>query len=296
MPKKELSILMPAYNNTCVLLVKKLAAQCSDLEGLRFEIIVADDGSSNYTTLSLNREINQIDNCRYIERGFNAGRAAIRNFLAKNAKYSNILFLDSDVKIDRDDFVLNYMCAGCTGVVYGGIHNDREAYDANNLRCVYECAFELKNDSKTRNLNPYQSFRTTNFMVLRNVMLKFPFDEGFKEYGYEDVLFGKTLKENGISLKHIDNPVVIDDYDTNEQFIDKTEQALRTLNKFRHELEGYSGILPVYKCVNRMLLKHPLRWIFKGYGSKLRKRLCEKKPSLMLYNIYRMMYYVSLKK
>ena len=292
MSNKELSILMPSYNNGCVALVRELAAQCSNLEGLRYEIIVADDGSTLYSEVSKNREINKWPCCRFIERGTNTGRAAIRNFLAQNARYDTLLFLDSDVKVEKDDFILDYVDAGCTGVVYGGIHNDEEAYDRYNLRCVFECAFETKNTSTTRNTRPYQSFRTTNFMALKKVMLNFPFDEGFTEYGYEDVLFGKTLRENGIEIKHIDNPVIVDDYDTNEQFLDKTRQALRTLYKFRRELEGYSGIITLTRGLRRCCMSPAVHLAYKMFGKGLHRRLCKGRPSIMLYNIYRVMYYM----
>ena len=293
MSKKELSILMPSYNNTCVLLVKELAAQCSNIEGLHYEIIVADDGSTVYSAVSKNREINKIDCCRYIERKVNTGRSAIRNFLAQSAKYANLLFLDSDVKVENDDFVLNYIDEDCNGVIYGGIHNDRDAYDALNLRCVYECDFEIKNPASIRNTKEFQSFRTTNFMVPKDVMLRFPFDEGFKEYGYEDVLFGKILKANGIHILHINNPIVIDDYDTNAQFIDKTQQALRTLYKHRKELDGYSGVITTTRNLRRCCISPLLHMIYRIYGDKIYKRLCGKCSSILLYNIYRVMYYIA---
>lgn len=295
MSKKELSILMPSYNNTCVQLVKELAAQCSNIEGLRYEIIVADDGSSNYKAVSKNREINKIDSCRYLERSVNTGRAAIRNFLVQNAHYDNIIFMDSDVRVDKDDFIADYLETDCDGVVYGAIHNDRKAYDPANLRCIYECAFEIKNPASVRNTKPYQQFRTTNFMAPRNVMMLFPFDEGFKEYGYEDVLFGKTLMEHHIPLKHIDNPVIVDDYDTNAEFIDKTQQALRTLHKHRNEMDGYSGIISASKMLHRTLMAIPLKCLYRMYGERIYKKLCGKNPSIFLFNVYRMMYYISQK-
>ncbi len=295
MSKKELSILMPAYNNTCVELVRELSQQCSNIEGLRYEIIVADDGSSNRQAVLRNREINNWDCCRYIERGFNSGRAAIRNFLVQSARYDNIIFMDSDVRIDKDDFIIDYLDADCQGVVYGAIHNADSAYDASNLRCVYECAFEHKNPASVRNTKPYQQFRTTNFMALRSVMLRFPFDESFKEYGYEDVLFGKALKEDNIPMLHIDNPVTVNDYDSNAEFMNKTQQALRTLHEHRKEMEGYSGIISAAKMINRCLMTPVVRQAYRMYGERIYRNLCSKKPSMSLFNIYRIMYYVSIK-
>ena len=286
---------MPSYNNTCVLLVKELAEQCSNLEGLRYEIIVADDGSTNYKSISKNREINKIDCCRYIERKVNTGRATIRNFLVQTARYANIIFLDSDVKIEKDDFVLDYLDTDCDGVIYGAIHNDRSAYNPCNLRCVYECEFETKNPASVRNTKPYQQFRTTNFMAPRDVLLRFPFDEGFKEYGYEDVLFGKTMMDNNIKLLHIDNPVIVDDYDSNEEFIDKTQQALRTLYTHRKEMDGYSGVISASKLIHRCMMDIPMKCAYRMYGERIYRKLCSNNPSIFLFNVYRMMYYISQK-
>jgi hypothetical protein len=47
-------------------------------------------------------------------------------------------------------------------------------------------------------------------------MLNIPFDERIRNYGYEDVLLGKRLKENKIDILHIDNPLILDNYESNE--------------------------------------------------------------------------------
>ena len=79
----SLSILIPTYNNVCFELVKTLQAQAALLSDFEYEILVADDGSTDLSTITANRKINEIENCRYIEREKNVGRSAIRNFLAK---------------------------------------------------------------------------------------------------------------------------------------------------------------------------------------------------------------------
>ena len=55
--QKAISILIPCYNTYCVELVKQLAEQCEDIEGLHYEIIVADDGSYDEHTRLRNKEI-----------------------------------------------------------------------------------------------------------------------------------------------------------------------------------------------------------------------------------------------
>ena len=54
--RKGLSILIPTYNNVCAELVRALQHQASAQEGLAFEVLVADDGSSHRATVKANRE------------------------------------------------------------------------------------------------------------------------------------------------------------------------------------------------------------------------------------------------
>ena len=106
-----LSILIPTYNNVCIELVRSLQAQASLLSSpsdFKYEILVADDGSTDKATIENNRIINTLPHCRYIEREKNVGRSAIRNFLAKEAQYPWLLFIDSDLHIDNPLFIENY--------------------------------------------------------------------------------------------------------------------------------------------------------------------------------------------
>ena len=114
----KLSILIPTYNNICFELVKSLQAQASlvssSTESLPsffqfdYEVLVADDGSTDQTTIEGNRFINTLPHCRYIEREKNVGRSAIRNFLAKEAQYTWLLFIDSNMNVINNEYLANY--------------------------------------------------------------------------------------------------------------------------------------------------------------------------------------------
>ena len=121
--QKELSILLPSYNNVCDELVKTLQRQCEECEascGLRYEIIVADDGSTDTSSVEQNKIINTIPHCRYIIRERNEGRAAIRNFLARQARYDRLLFIDSDLMVRHCGYIRRYIESSGSDVVYGG--------------------------------------------------------------------------------------------------------------------------------------------------------------------------------
>lgn len=291
----SLSILIPTYNQTCLELVKSLQAQAASLADLKYEIIVADDGSTNHSNLEENRGINELENCRYIEREKNVGRAAIRNFLAQQAQYSWLLLIDSDLKVDNPDFLKNYILAKGKVIVGGLKIGGNPMTLRDNLRYKYEKACEKQHDYEHRKKIGNKEFRTTNFLISRDILQAIPFDENFKYYGYEDVLFGKAICQKGYSITHIDNPILLDDYETNYQFILKTEEACRTLYQFRKELRGYSKLITYSESINRMkFIKPLLNGLFPWIGLHIKSRLMGNKPSVLWFNIYKLLYYIHL--
>jgi hypothetical protein len=66
-------------------------------------------------------------------------------------------------------------------------------------------------------------------MIKRTILLTLPFDEGIRRYGYEDVVLAEGLKEKGIKITHIDNPVIHKGLESNELFLTKTEDSLSNL-------------------------------------------------------------------
>lgn len=289
----SLSILIPTYNYICIELVKDLQKQCTLFASLKYEILVADDGSSDDKIISINRTINNLPNCKYLEMKENRGRSAIRNYLALNACHDLLLFIDSHMSIIFDTFISNYLDERIHPLVYGGYTISDDVDISGNLRYSYEKANISKQKCASRSLSPYLNFHTSNFMVHRNVMISFPFDERFKHYGYEDVLFGKVLKENGIPIHHIDNPVGFNTYESNERYMEKTEEALNTLLMFRSELSGYSRLLHV----SELLDKYHLSWIPQKthhiFGNIIRRNLTGTSPSLFLFKLYRLCYFTS---
>jgi len=141
---------------------------------------------------------------------------------------------------------------------------------------------------------PFLSFHTANFMVRRDIMLSHPFDERFRKYGYEDVLFGKRLKQDGVTIGHIDNTLSFEVFETNGDFMDKTEEGLHTLYEFRHELEGYSTLLDIQKKTDRLGLSWAIRSLHRLWGKSVRRNLTGDSPDIRLFNIYKLGFYLSI--
>lgn len=294
-PCLELSILLPAHDNVCVELVGELQRQAAQVPGLHYEILVADDGSTDQNAIQANRAINGLPHCRLIERRHNVGRAAIRNFLAREAKYARLLFIDSDLHVCSSTFLERYLHTGGLVVVGGLRIGGAPEKWVSNLRYRYEKACEHQHDSRHRSMSHSQEFRTTNFVIGRDVARQCPFDEDFCHYGYEDVLLGKAIADRGIRITHIDNPVMLDDYEDNGLFMDKTEEACRTLLQFRSQLAGYSKLLRWQERTGGYPgLSRLLDWLYGALGQRIRRMLINGKPPISLYNAYKLLYYIHL--
>lgn len=284
---RELSILIPTFNDPCSTLVGNLQQQAEEL-GISYEILVADDGSTQQNVLEENRSINALPHCQLIERGVNAGRAAIRNFLAQQARYAWLLFIDSDMVVCRNDYLRKYASCEETPIVDGGVVIG--TCIPGNLRSMYEKAAESEHTYEERQQSPYRDFHTANFMIQRALMIEHPFDERFRNYGYEDVLFGKAMEQASVPILHIDNPMSFEIFEENEHFVSKTEEGLRTLYQFRHELKGYSRLLDRAQTLPRT----PIRWWHQLFGAMERRHLTGRHPSLWVFKIYKIGYFLSL--
>jgi len=292
--KKELSILIPVYNSSCLNLVKALQNQADELP-IKYEIIVADDASPMAELSAPNEAINAWPHCRYIKKEQNTGSAATRNFLAQQSTFEWLLFLDCDIVLPDNEFLRRYVYDTHTGVVNGGICIKENPALDNNLRYIYEKDAEPLHTAEMRQNMKYKEFRSTNFLISRKDILRCPFDERFKMSGYEDVLFGKHLKQAGIDIWHINNPVMMEEFENNPDYIAKTERNLRTLYIFRKELKGYSRLLTFVNSIHIPLILSLIRCWHKVFGSWEKKLLSGKRPSLQVFTLYRLGYYLTIK-
>ena len=266
------------------------------MPSFRYEIIVADDGSTDSTFVVDNLVIDSMSHCRYVERRENVGRSAIRNFLVREAHYDWLLFIDSDARIVCSDYLSRYLSipAGY-GVVNGGVRVCEPLFSKrSSLRYLYEKHAMPSHSVEKRKSRPYNSFRTTNFLVRREVALAHPFDERLRRYGYEDVLFGKAMRESGIAILHIDAPVGMGSFEDNAAFVQKTEEGLQTLHAFRRELVGYSSMLAVVEKLRRWRLLPLVLRFHRLFGSMERRVLLSSHPCLLVFRLYKLGYFLSL--
>ena len=295
MSNKAISILIPIYNSVCVKQVKELSAQAQQLN-VDYEIIVADDDSPLKDVVRDNEAINDMPNCQYIVKPTNTGSAATRNFLAERSHNPWLLFIDCDVEISNPSFLRTYLLyiENDYDVINGGIAVADIPQMGSNLRYIYEKAAEADHTAAKRQKQRYQEFRSTNFIIRRDVFLQNPFDERFTKSGYEDVLFGKHLKHSNAAILHIDNPVTMTEFETNPDYVLKTERNLRTLYQFRSDLRGYSRLLTLVSGIHISAILWLMRLWHHMFGATERRNLCGSRPYLLVFKLYRLGYYLSL--
>lgn len=235
-----LSILIPIYNHNCNLLVNTISEQAKAL-GLEYEIVLVEDGSDKvYDYSQLN-----IPQVRHIVRKTNVGRSAIRNVLFTEAAYPLMLMMDCDVCIQKNDFLKVYLEAAKThDIVCGGLVYPATLPSVSfRLRYNYEKYYETHTSVEKLNTMARPQFRSSSFVIKKNVTDKIRFDERFVDYGYEDVKYGKDLLDAGFRPYYIHNPVLNTDLETNTVYLAKVQESLRTLYKFRDDLRMDSKLL-----------------------------------------------------
>lgn len=293
-----LSILIPTYNYNVFPLVKEISEQCI-YEKINFEIIVLDDASQHFHVE--NNEINSLSNCFYAVLNQNIGRSAIRNLLSTKASFENLLFLDADVRTRSDQFIKNYIRFiknnSNYGVVYGGIVYQEKKPDNNQLlRWIYGNKREALAAEK-RNENVYVSFLTLNFLIKKKVFKTVRFNEDIPNLRYEDLLFSFDLMKKNIPLQHINNQVIHNGIETSEVFLQKTNDSLKGL-KFllsnNYLPANYAKISTIFDLLKQTKLLFVVNFIYKKRKKSFEKNLLGNKPSLFIYDIYRLGYFSQL--
>lgn len=292
----KLSILLPTFNDSCLSLATALSRQMALLD-VETELLVADDGSTDEMVKAENRQIASLPRCRVLWAERNMGRAAIRNFLADEAQGEWLLFIDGDLHVRREDFLQHYLDETTdASVVYGGYSIEGEPHQyARNLRYLVERRAEKNKTLEARRKHPYRHFHTANFALRSDVFHRIRFHSEMTHYGFEDVLFGKELQTAGIAIHHIDNPVAFDRFETNETFLRKTEESVRTQHEFTHLIGEYSNLLHTYNAVQRWHLAWLLSLTNLLLPKALRHHLLCRWPNVTFFNIHKLLMFSRLR-
>jgi glycosyltransferase involved in cell wall biosynthesis len=295
-----LSILIPTYNYDTFQLVKELHNQVTK-ECIEFEIIVSDDASSNEDLIARNKEILQLSNCQYYQNETNLGRGPNRNKLCEKANYDWILLLDCDNMPTSDLFVKKYIdCIKSKNSVAfsGGLqYEDGKPNDDEILRWIYGKKREAI-PFERRQAKMYESSLVSNILLKKQLLIDYPFNSSIYDYGFEDFVFIAELKKNNIPITHLDNPVFHINLEKSDVFLQKHLTAINTLNQLIKQKiinADDTHLSKARKILSRFRLISLTKLLFKTFESLLRKNLISNKPSLLLFDFYKLGYFCTLK-
>lgn len=292
-----LSILIPTYNYNVYPLVLELHQQCKILN-ITFEILCYDDGSTE--EVLKNDQINTLPNATFAKLPSNIGRSAIRNLLAKDASFDTLLFLDADVKVPRKNFISLYLenLNDDTQIIYGGILYQKERPNKEKLlRWTYGNSRESLSVTE-RDKRPYLRFLTLNFLIKKEVFNSVRFNEEIPNLRHEDTLFALNSKKANIHIKHIDNAIIHLGIESSQIFLKKSLESVQALKNFvdlglieNHE----TALSKTANLVKRYYLKAPIVILFNLLNKRMEANILSKNPSLLLFDIYRLGYYLKSK-
>jgi glycosyltransferase involved in cell wall biosynthesis len=294
-----ISILIPSYNYNTLPLVEELHSQLA-LENIGFEIIVQDDASPVNENTQINTEINHISNCRFERNEKTLGRGQNRNFLVAKANFNWLLFLDCDMFPTHKDFIKNYLeCIKNDTVTaaYGGIAYHKELPKPDEmLRWVYgKKREEIPLDKRIK--FPYKHSLMSNFLIKKEIIEKFPFDEKLLQYGYEDIVLINIFQQNKIAISQIENVAYHLQLENSLVFLEKTKESLSNLKLLLdHKIfsDDHTSLVKTYQWVSNMGLRNMMAFLFKKSEGILIKNLLSKSPSLTLFLLYKLGYFCQL--
>ena len=262
-----LSICIPIYNSDIRPIATELHRQIQAYSS-EVELLFLDDASDVFFK-ELNRSISPL--CTYQELTTNIGRSKIRNAFLTFAKGSYLLFIDGDSKIIQPDFIKCYverLRLKNTEVLIGAsIYDNEKPKREQLLRWTYSRNRESKTFSE-RNRHPELGFKSNNFVILKSIFATHPFDESLTTYGHEDTLFGYQLRQHGIQFQHIENPVLNTNLDDNQQFLEKTKEALQNLWLISFKIKDvqFTQQQKLLRLAMSIHKSQVLRFIFLGFG------------------------------
>lgn len=233
-----LSVLIPVYGYAVGPLATDLVRQLND-SGLTWELRIYEDGPGSPST-----EANAFlaeHHARLVYRLMprNHGRAAIRNRLATEARYANLLFLDADGEIPAGFIHAYRPYLGGEAVVSGGRRYRPQDGSDSEYRLHWEYGRERESlPAARRNRHPYQGFQTNNFLAPRNLLAQHPFEAADRAYGHEDTLWGWQLRDRGVPIVHLDNAVAHLGLEPAAVFLEKQRVAVESLRKLERQHPG----------------------------------------------------------
>ena len=285
-----ISFLIACYEQDIRHLVRSLHAQ-----GMQrpesFEIIAHDNGGDDSLQEMLRRDLQELKGVRFHSGESSPSRSASRNWLASQAQFPYLVFLDGDSAPPDAHYVDRYFDLLPTDSVWvgGTAYRKDVPVKGRRLRWVYGRARE-EQSAKSRSSATEYGFSSFNFMIPAQAFQSIRFRESIMRYGHEDTLFGVELSDRGIALAHCDNPLLHEGLDEDSVFMEKTRTGIQTLLQLTEEgtLKKGTRLYQQYQSLRKLGLVPLYRFLFGALRGGCERNLKSGAPSLFLFDLWRL--------
>jgi len=283
-----ISVLIPTYNYNVKELIESLHNELIN-QNIAFEIIIYEDGSTSFINSNID-----YSHTKHIINKENIGRINARKELANLAQYDWLLFLDADVLLKQKHFISNYFEALTKpyDVIFGGIaYHDTKPKKNMLLRWKYGRQNE-EVSAINRNKKPYKVITSGNYIIKASVFNSINKTLSSVNYGYDNY-FSTLLSEEKRAVLHIDNQVYHVGIEKSEVFINKTEQAIKTLlelDKSKHINNSQNSLLNLFSKLKVYKLTGVFNTFYRLFGNTIKRSLLGNNPSITLLQLYKISY------
>ena len=215
----DISIIIPCYNHG--LYLRDAIESVSSLQGIHFEIIIVNDGSTDAFTIQI---LSQLENEGYrVIHQPNLGLGAARNTGIGFSKGKYILPLDSDNKIKHEYVVesLKYLETDIADIVYSNpeFFGELEPY-----RLFKPDKFDIVTIFKDNYIDACAVYRKTVWEKNKGYETNMPFQ------GHEDWEFWINAYSNGFRFKYLDRSLYYYRMCSNSMIVHTRKENRKTEN------------------------------------------------------------------
>ncbi len=220
-----LSVIIPTFNRATQLENCLCALEGQTLSPESFEIIVVDDGSTDYTEKLIKKWRVAWPSLKALHQE-NAGQGRARNLALHEAQGQIILFIGDDI-YGSPEFLQNH-------VRFHQDHPEKEAAclgltEWDQSQPVTPFMKWLTHGGPQfayKNLTPHEEasfwyFYTSNLSLKKELLLEDSFDPDFRAYGFEDIELGYRLTKKGLKLIYVPEALAVHDHPMEESSLKK---------------------------------------------------------------------------
>lgn len=287
----NLTIAIPFFGDDPTPLLEGLT-RC-DAHGV--EICLWDDGSPDR---AITERLRTRKECgphplRLFESPVNKGRAATRNYLTSVARGVHILFLDADMRIHDEDFLLIWQDAidrHPEAILFGGF---LPPADTGGMPVSLHAAMAATADcppAAQRNRSPARYVYTSNLSAPKTLFEACPFADSFDGWGWEDVEWGLRAAAHS-AVVHIENAAIHDDIVDDEELIARFATSAQNFARLAAAHPDAVRDMPVWRAAQLFRHLAPVRAMAPLFAGASRRRSLPMPMRLVALKLWRASHY-----